>query len=158
MNKTINNLFLVFCTFVILISFHSNAQKPDLRVELYNLKEEVKKLQIENVRISNELSTSNSKNEFRIVDLGAKIEDLSFEISVLKRVIEKYKNGEIGSNLQKSNMSTPQNSSQTEENISEKNENIQKKQYSTQCSATTKKGTRCSRSARSNGLCWQHGG
>jgi uncharacterized coiled-coil protein SlyX len=27
-----------------------------------------------------------------------------------------------------------------------------------QCSATTKKGTRCSRTARSNGKCWQHGG
>jgi hypothetical protein len=27
-----------------------------------------------------------------------------------------------------------------------------------QCAATTKKGTRCSRSASSNGYCWQHGG
>jgi hypothetical protein len=27
-----------------------------------------------------------------------------------------------------------------------------------QCTATTKKGTRCSRTARSNGRCWQHGG
>ncbi len=27
-----------------------------------------------------------------------------------------------------------------------------------QCSAMTKKGSRCSRPARSNGKCWQHGG
>ena len=27
-----------------------------------------------------------------------------------------------------------------------------------QCEAITKKGTRCSRKARSNGYCWQHGG
>jgi hypothetical protein len=27
-----------------------------------------------------------------------------------------------------------------------------------QCSATTKKGSRCSRGARSGGHCWQHGG
>ena len=27
-----------------------------------------------------------------------------------------------------------------------------------QCSATTKKGSRCSRKASSNGYCWQHGG
>jgi hypothetical protein len=27
-----------------------------------------------------------------------------------------------------------------------------------QCNATTKKGSRCSRSARSGGYCWQHGG
>ena len=33
-----------------------------------------------------------------------------------------------------------------------------KQSYSSQCRATTKKGTRCSRSARSNGYCWQHGG
>ncbi|RYY95195.1 MAG: hypothetical protein EOO11_16355 [Chitinophagaceae bacterium] len=26
------------------------------------------------------------------------------------------------------------------------------------CGATTKKGTQCSRSARSGGYCWQHGG
>jgi len=30
--------------------------------------------------------------------------------------------------------------------------------YSGQCMAITKKGTRCSRRARSNGYCWQHGG
>ncbi len=30
--------------------------------------------------------------------------------------------------------------------------------YSGRCGATTKKGTQCSRSAKSNGYCWQHGG
>lgn len=30
--------------------------------------------------------------------------------------------------------------------------------YSGQCRAITKKGTRCSRKARSGGYCWQHGG
>jgi hypothetical protein len=30
--------------------------------------------------------------------------------------------------------------------------------YSGQCMATTKKGYRCFRSARSGGYCWQHGG
>lgn len=29
---------------------------------------------------------------------------------------------------------------------------------SSQCRAITKKGTRCSRNARSGGYCWQHGG
>jgi hypothetical protein len=33
-----------------------------------------------------------------------------------------------------------------------------KQNYSSQCQAITKKGTRCSRSSRSNGYCWQHGG
>ncbi len=30
--------------------------------------------------------------------------------------------------------------------------------YSSQCAAITKKGYRCSRTARSGGYCWQHGG
>lgn len=30
--------------------------------------------------------------------------------------------------------------------------------YSGQCMAITKKGTRCKRTTRSNGYCWQHGG
>ncbi|WP_255154412.1 DUF5763 domain-containing protein [Ferruginibacter sp. HRS2-29] len=30
--------------------------------------------------------------------------------------------------------------------------------YSSQCQATTKKGYRCSRTSRSGGYCWQHGG
>lgn len=30
--------------------------------------------------------------------------------------------------------------------------------YSSQCSAITKKGYRCSRKSRSGGYCWQHGG
>lgn len=33
-----------------------------------------------------------------------------------------------------------------------------KEPESSQCKATTKKGTRCSRNARSGGYCWQHGG
>ncbi len=31
-------------------------------------------------------------------------------------------------------------------------------QASWRCQATTKKGTQCKRSARSNSYCWQHGG
>jgi hypothetical protein len=35
---------------------------------------------------------------------------------------------------------------------------VPKPSYSSQCRATTKKGTKCSRSSRSGGYCWQHGG
>ena len=37
-------------------------------------------------------------------------------------------------------------------------EKTKKVESSGQCKANTKKGTRCSRSAGSNGYCWQHGG
>lgn len=39
-----------------------------------------------------------------------------------------------------------------------KPDTVQKRQVKSQCTAITKKGTRCSRSARSGGYCWQHGG
>ena len=43
----------------------------------------------------------------------------------------------------------------SEENV----QPVKKQSQSVQCSATTKKGTRCSRmTISSNGLCWQHGG
>jgi chromosome segregation ATPase len=152
MNKSIV-LILFF------ISFNSIAQKTDVRVEIFNLKEDVKKLQTENQKLSTDLSTSTNKYENRIVDLGSKIEDLRFEINVLKRLIEQYRNGENVANSAGNLESTSsQKNSTTEESQSEKSEIKPKYQSSTQCSATTKKGTRCSRSARSNGLCWQHGG
>ncbi len=142
-----------------MFSFNSFAQKTDVRVEIYDLKEEVKKLQLENIKLSKELINSNSKYENQILDLGAKIEDLKFEINVLKRMIEQYRNGEINSNSNAISNSTPsQKSYSTEESLIEKSESKPKYQSSSQCSASTKKGTRCSRTARSNGLCWQHGG
>lgn len=49
--------------------------------------------------------------------------------------------------------------------ISSKKYNLQKPDntttqdyYTGQCKAMTKKGKRCSRTARTNGYCWQHGG
>lgn len=143
---------ILFALIILFFSIDSYAQKTDIRIELNNLKAEVAKLQTE-------LSTSSAKNENRIIDLGAKIEDLRFEINVLKRVIEQYKNGVANSNTTANSIpaSTPNNST-LEDNSTEKTESKPQKQSYSQCSATTKKGTRCSRSARSNGLCWQHGG
>jgi hypothetical protein len=138
--------------FLVFISFNSFAQKKDVIVEISDLKEQVKKLQMENEKLSTELIQSNSKNENRILDLGVKLENLQFEFNVLKRLVEQYRTGENISN------STPlgNKSSYPDEGVNEKSD-AKAPSYS-QCSATTKKGTRCSRSARSNGLCWQHGG
>lgn len=58
--------------YLLLFAFNAIAQKTDVRAEINTLKSEVSKLQTE-------LSTSKSKNESRIVDFGAKIEDLRFE-------------------------------------------------------------------------------
>jgi len=145
---------ILFALIILFISIDSYAQKADVRVEIFDLKEDVKKLQSENQRLSNDLSISSTKYENRILDLGAKIEDLKFELNVLKRIVEQYRNS-ISNN---SNSTSSPKTATTEETVVEKTEAKPKPQSSSQCSATTKKGTRCSRSARSNGLCWQHGG
>ena len=139
---------------LLISSFNTIAQKADVRVEIFDLKEDVKKLQSENQRLSNDLSISSTKYENRILDLGAKIEDLKFELNVLKRIVEQYRNS-VSNN---SNSTSTSKTSTTEENVVEKTDTNPTPHSSSQCSATTKKGTRCSRSARSNGLCWQHGG
>ena len=45
------------------------------------------------------------------------------------------------------------NKNDTKASIEDKQKKVE---YSGQCKATTKKGTRCSRTAGSNGYCWQH--
>ena len=77
---------------LLISSFNTIAQKADVRVEIFDLKEDVKKLQSENQRLSTDLSISSTKYENRILDLGAKIEDLKFELNVLKRIVEQYRN------------------------------------------------------------------
>lgn len=157
MTNFMNNLIKAFIVLSLFLSFNTIAQKTDVRVEIYDLKEDVKKLQLENIKLSTDLINSNSKYENRILDLGVKLENLQFEFNVLKRLLEQIRNGGIATN---STSTTPSNTngSAIDGNSVEKSETKSKNQSSSQCSATTKKGTRCSRSSRSNGLCWQHGG
>lgn len=155
MENIMNNLFKAVFVLSFILSFDTFAQKTDVRVEIFDLKEEVKKLQLENVKLSTDLINLNSKNENRILDLGVKLENLQFEFNILKRLMEQTRNGGVSSN---STPSSNTNSPAVNGSSVEKAESKPKNQSSSQCSATTKKGTRCSRSARSNGLCWQHGG
>lgn len=153
MNSLIKLIF-VLCT---ILCFNLNAQKTDVRVEIFDLKEDVKKLQLENQKISSDLSIAINKYENRIIDLGTKIEDLRFEINVLKRMIEQFR-GTSSNSSNSTSSSSDSNKTVSDSEISGKMETKPRNQSSSQCSAITKKGTRCSRSARSNGLCWQHGG
>jgi len=149
---------ILFALIIIFISIDSFAQKTDVRVEIFDLKEQVAKLISENQRISDELRLTTTKNENRILDLGVKIEDLKFEINVLKRIVEDYRNGEKKSNSNVQNSTSNQVNSSKDDSSNLTTESKSKATSYSQCSATTKKGVRCSRAARSNGLCWQHGG
>jgi cell division protein FtsL len=53
---------------LLISSFNTIAQKADVRVEIFDLKEDVKKLQSENQRLSNDLSISSTKYENRILE------------------------------------------------------------------------------------------
>jgi hypothetical protein len=58
MANIMNNLFKALFVFSLFLSFNAVAQKTDVRVEIYDLKEDVKKLKIENQKLSDDLSTS----------------------------------------------------------------------------------------------------
>ncbi len=125
----------------------------DLKIEISNLKIENQKLvnevyQLkENFTLLEKLIKSNSieSNQKNFEKLNTAILFLGQDINNLfkgyiKNMPDKYSS--TNSNLNKSS------------NVKEEPTN----QYSGQCNATTKKGTRCSRTAKSNGYCWQHGG
>jgi hypothetical protein len=119
-----------------------------------------------------------------IQDLSSQINQLKNEIEYLKQSIinldNNYKNiiyennknydrinnaiiflGQDINNLFKGyNREMPNNNSKSPSKTDFQSQKPIEKEVksSGQCSATTQKGTRCSRSSRSNGYCWQHGG
>ena len=115
--------------------------------------------QIETVRLENELTKEKMKTlELKIEILQKDIEELKKNIQSLTAVI---------SNAQQAKSAQPAVEAKPDQNInygnSSSTQENSRKSTSTptsygQCKAITKKGTRCSRSARANGYCWQHGG
>ncbi len=98
--------------------------------------------------------------------LEARLDNLKLEIELLKALIkeqntkmEKVLAGPaIGYGPQNSQQATSNQSYATPAPSSKPATNTAPAKAGGQCTATTQKGTRCSRQARSNGLCWQHGG
>jgi hypothetical protein len=150
--------FIYLCLFYFnpIFGFSQNVKiKSD---DIFELKKEVSNLKIENQKLTNEVyqlkesftvleklirSNSPEANQRNFDKLNTAILFLGQDINSLfkgyiKNMPEKYSN------------------SNSTNNISEKKAPVS--EYSGQCNATTKKGSRCSRSAKSNGFCWQHGG
>lgn len=115
--------------------------------------------QIETVRLENELTKEKMKTlELKIEILQKDIEELKKNIQSLTATI---------SNTQQTKSVQPPVETKLDQNIS--NGSLPSTQVNSskststpasygQCKANTKKGTRCSRSAKANGYCWQHGG
>lgn len=83
--------------------------------------------------------------DFDPFDAKSRIVELECEVATLKEL--------VGNNGRMAPVDTPPAASGVR--LAKSPEPAAEKQ---QCSATTKKGIRCSRQARSNGKCWQHGG
>ena len=102
----------------------------------------------ENIKI--ELNQLKSENAI----LKAKVEALEANLKLLQYEVENLKS--------KTNTQEPSGrTNEVKDSKIEKNQFQAKPEnsnYSGQCKATTKKGTKCSRTAKSNGYCWQHGG
>ncbi len=103
------------------------------------------------------LKTDNELLQAKVQTLEAKLDLLKMEIENLKNQVAAIKSQPSGSG--QTTVSQPSSGSSG-------NQQVYKSQTPSapssgsggQCTAITKAGKRCSRAARSNGLCWQHGG
>jgi predicted RNase H-like nuclease (RuvC/YqgF family) len=117
----------------------------DLSTQIIQLKNEVEYLKQSIINLDNNYKNiiyENNKNYDRINNA------IIFLGQDINKLFKGY-NNEMPSNNPKSQLNT---------NIQSQNTTENKVKSSGQCSATTQKGTRCSRTSRSNGYCWQHGG
>jgi hypothetical protein len=106
----------------------------------------------------------------KIAALETKIVVLETKVSILEennramnqridQIIFNLKSNNSSSNNNTSNNIVPQNTNEptSVNTITPASTSKSPTSYG-RCGATTKKGTQCSRSAKSNGYCWQHGG
>jgi hypothetical protein len=141
---TILFLFLIISTNAQVVKVKAESIQ-DLSTQVNQLKNEIEYLKQSIISLDNNYKSiiyENNKNYDRINNA---IIFLSQDINKLFK----------GYNREVPNTNS-QSQSKTDIQSQKPIENEVKK--SGQCSATTQKGTRCSRSSRSNGFCWQHGG
>lgn len=109
------------------------------------------------------LDEENKSLKFRIDSLQKTNAEMQIKLRVYELKASKKLKSKVGVNKQKSrSISQDQLSAHSQKGtiysgISQKSSS-KSASYSSQCSAITKKGYRCSRKSRSGGYCWQHGG
>ena len=145
--------YKLFITTILLSTFiYTNAQVvkvktesiEDLNTQINQLKNEIEYLKQSIINLDNNYKNiiyENNKNYDRINNA------VIFLGQDINKLFKGYK--ELPTNNPQAQLKT---------NIESQNTTENKVKSSGQCSATTQKGTRCSRSSRSNGYCWQHGG
>jgi len=110
-----------------------------------------------------ELNAKIAALETKVIVLETKVSILEENNRALNQRIDQIvlnlKSNNSNNNINSSNSSVPQNTNESTTINSSTPPSTSKPSTSYgRCGATTKKGTQCSRSAKSNGYCWQHGG
>ncbi len=127
--------------------------------DIINLREQIKELKIENNLLIEKIGELNLKfSQFEKALINNQIELTNSIEKVQKSIL--FLGVDISSLIKGDIKNLPNNYNGSNNNIAKPllEEKTKKVEYSGQCKANTKKGTRCSRSAGSNGYCWQHGG
>lgn len=125
--------------------------------DIITLQEQIKELKIENSLLIEKISQLNLKfSQIEKTLLNNQIETINYIDRVQKSIL--FLGVDISSLIKGDIKNLPDsynnsNKNDTKASIEDKQKKVE---YSGQCKATTKKGTRCSRTAGSNGYCWQH--
>lgn len=143
----------IFTILFLFLIISTNAQVVKVKAEsIQDLSTQVNQLKIEIEYLKQSIISLDNNYKSIIYENNKNYDRINNAIIFLSQDINKLFKGY--------NREVPNNNSQSQSKTDIQSqkpiENEVKK--SGQCSATTKKGTRCSRSSRSNGFCWQHGG
>ena len=146
-------LFFLFYLPFILFSQTTKVKNNDIIA----LQEQIKELKIENSLLIEKNSQLNLKfNQIEKTLLNNQIETINYIDRIQKSIL--FLGVDISSLIKGDIKNLPDsynnlNKNDTKASIEDKQKKVE---YGGQCKATTKKGTRCSRTAGSNGYCWQH--
>lgn len=146
--------------FIFYLPFNLLSQTTKVKNDdIINLREQIKELKIENSLLIEKIGELNLKfSQIEKTLLNNQIELTNSIERVQKSIL--FLGVDISSLIKGDIKNLPANYNNSNNNITKPltEEKTKKVEYSGQCKANTKKGTRCSRSAGSKGYCWQHGG
>lgn len=147
---------ILFFLFYLPFSLFSQTTKVKNN-DIITLQEQIKELKIENSLLIEKISQLNLKfSQIEKTLLNNQIETINYIDRVQKSIL--FLGVDISSLIKGDIKNLPDsynnsNKNDTKASIDDKQKKVE---YGGQCKATTKKGTRCSRTAGSNGYCWQH--
>ena len=146
-------LFFLFYLPFSLLSQTTKVKNDDI----VNLREQINELKITNSLLIEKIGELNLKfSQIEKTLLNNQIETINFIDRIQKSIL--FLGVDISSLIKGDIKNLPDSYNNSNKILTKPSteEKQKKEEYSGQCKATTKKGTRCSRTAGSNGYCWQH--